>query len=104
METVGAATWSHSVQVAQARRHIGRCRARPAATGRSAELTRVFFLQPRWSARRWAPATSSQRLARFCADGDVRPLISSTLPLSDAREGFAAMAGGELFGKIVFTI
>ena len=45
-----------------------------------------------------------ERLVRFCADGDVRPLISSTLPLSDAREGFAAMAGGELFGKIVFTV
>jgi len=34
----------------------------------------------------------------------VRPLIDRTLPLTQARDGFAAMASGELFGKVVFTI
>ena len=33
----------------------------------------------------------------------VRPVIDQVLPMEKAREGFAAMAGGELFGKVVFT-
>ncbi len=32
------------------------------------------------------------------------PLIDRTLPMSEAREGFAAMQRGELFGKVVFTL
>ena len=33
----------------------------------------------------------------------TRPLIDRELPMEQAREGFAAMAGGDLFGKIAFT-
>jgi NADPH:quinone reductase-like Zn-dependent oxidoreductase len=32
----------------------------------------------------------------------VRPVIDSTRPLTDAAEGFRAMAEGDVFGKIVF--
>jgi NADPH:quinone reductase-like Zn-dependent oxidoreductase len=32
----------------------------------------------------------------------IRPEIDRVLPLSDAREGFAAMDSGDVFGKIVF--
>jgi NADPH:quinone reductase-like Zn-dependent oxidoreductase len=34
----------------------------------------------------------------------VRPVIDRSLPLAQARDGFAAMAEGDLFGKIVFTL
>ena len=33
----------------------------------------------------------------------TRPLIDQTMPMEDARDGFAAMAEGDVFGKIVFT-
>jgi hypothetical protein len=33
----------------------------------------------------------------------ARPLIDRTLRMEQAREGFVAMAKGELFGKVVFT-
>jgi NADPH:quinone reductase-like Zn-dependent oxidoreductase len=33
----------------------------------------------------------------------TRPLIDRTLPMEKAGDGFAAMAGGDVFGKIVFT-
>jgi NADPH:quinone reductase-like Zn-dependent oxidoreductase len=33
----------------------------------------------------------------------TRPLIDRTLPFEQARDGFAAMAEGDVFGKIVFT-
>ena len=40
-------------------------------------------------------------LVRFLPTTDVRPRIDRVLPLSEAREGLAAMAKGELVGKIV---
>jgi NADPH:quinone reductase-like Zn-dependent oxidoreductase len=44
------------------------------------------------------------RLVQFCEQTGVRPLIGMRLPLREAREGFAAMALGEQFGKIVLTV
>ena len=44
-----------------------------------------------------------ERLIRMCVDKGVRPAISATLPLADAREGFEAMLGGDIAGKIVFN-
>jgi D-arabinose 1-dehydrogenase-like Zn-dependent alcohol dehydrogenase len=44
------------------------------------------------------------RLLEFCEQSGARPLIGMRLPLREAREGFAAMALGEQFGKIVFTV
>ena len=43
------------------------------------------------------------RLARLCESSGIRPEIDRVLPLTEAREGFAAMAAGDVFGKIVFT-
>jgi NADPH:quinone reductase-like Zn-dependent oxidoreductase len=43
------------------------------------------------------------RLTRFLDVTGVRPRIDRVLPLGQARDGFAALAGGEMFGKIVFT-
>ena len=33
----------------------------------------------------------------------IKPVIDRTLPMEQAPEGFGAMAGGDVFGKIVFT-
>jgi D-arabinose 1-dehydrogenase-like Zn-dependent alcohol dehydrogenase len=45
-----------------------------------------------------------ERLIRLCVERGVRPVIHDTMALSDARAGFEAMAGGELLGKVVFTV
>ena len=42
-----------------------------------------------------------RRLVDLCATGALRPLIGSTHPLRDAAVAFAAMASGDLRGKIV---
>ena len=44
-----------------------------------------------------------ERLIRLCVDKGVRPVIHSTLPLNEARQGFETMLKGETAGKIVFT-
>ena len=44
-----------------------------------------------------------ERLVRLCVERDVRPVVEATMPLSQAREAFASLAEGEVFGKIVFA-
>jgi NADPH:quinone reductase-like Zn-dependent oxidoreductase len=102
METVGAATWAHSVR---ALRPGGTLVVSGTTSGADppAELTRIFFLQLSVVGSTMGTRDELVRLVQFAVDRGVRPTIAATLPLSAAPEGFAAMAAGDLFGKIVFT-
>ena len=102
METVGQATWAHSVR---SLRPGGTIVVSGATSGDAppAELTRVFFLQLRVVGSTMGTRDELARLIQFCASTGVRPVIDRVLPLERAREGFAAMLDGELFGKVVFT-
>jgi NADPH:quinone reductase-like Zn-dependent oxidoreductase len=102
METVGEATWSHSVK---SLKPGGTLVVSGATSGPapSAELNRVFFLQLSVVGSTMGTRDELERLARLCAGRGVKPQISSTMPLEEARKGFEEMAAGELFGKIVFT-
>ena len=103
METVGEATWSHSVK---SLRPGGRIVISGATSGAmpAAELTRIFFLQLSVVGSTMGSRDQLSRLVRFCEQTGVRPLIDRKLPLSSAPDGFAAMISGELFGKVVFTV
>ncbi len=102
METVGEATWAHSLR---ALRPGGRIVVSGATSGEvpAAELNRVFFLQLSVVGSTMGSRDQLARLARFCEQTGVRPRIDRTLPLRDAADGFAAMISGDLFGKVVFT-
>jgi NADPH:quinone reductase-like Zn-dependent oxidoreductase len=103
METVGAATWAHSVRSLRPGGTIVTCGA-TSGPNPPAELNRVFFLQLRVVGSTMGTRDELDRLVRFCAVAGVRPVIDETLPLRRARDGFARMAQGDLFGKIVFTL
>jgi NADPH:quinone reductase-like Zn-dependent oxidoreductase len=102
METVGQATWSHSVK---ALRPGGTIVVSGATSGDAppAELTRVFFLQLRVVGSTMGTRDELARLIRMCASTGVRPVVDAVLPLEQARDGFARMLGDDLFGKVVFT-
>jgi NADPH:quinone reductase-like Zn-dependent oxidoreductase len=102
METVGEATWAHSLR---ALRPGGTIVVSGATSGPAppADLARVFFLQLSVTGSTMGSRDQLGRLLRFCEQTGVRPRIDRTLPLGQAREGIAAMISGELFGKIVFT-
>ena len=102
METVGQATWAHSVRALRPGGTIVVCGA-TSGDAPAAELTRVFFLQLRVVGSTMGTRDELSRLMRFCVSTGVRPVIDRTLPLEQAREGFAAMIDGELFGKVVLT-
>src|SRR6201986_4414579 len=103
METVGQATWAHSVR---SLKPGGRIVISGATSGDvpPAELTRVFFTQLSVTGSTLGSRDQLGRLARFCEQPGARPVIDRVLPLAQARDGFQAMITGDLFGKIVFTL
>jgi NADPH:quinone reductase-like Zn-dependent oxidoreductase len=103
METVGQATWAHSVK---SLRPGGRIVVSGATSGPMppAELTRVFFLQLQVVGSTMGTRDQLVRLAQFLATTGARPLIDRRIPLTEARAGFAAMDEGDLFGKVVFEL
>jgi NADPH:quinone reductase-like Zn-dependent oxidoreductase len=102
METVGKATWSHSVKSLRPGGTIVVCGA-TSGDAPPAELTRVFFLQLRVVGSTMGTRDELARLLLLCAVTGVRPVIDRAMPLEQARDGFAQMLAGEVFGKIVFT-
>ena len=103
METVGEATWQHSLRALKPGGTIVVCGATSGPLP-PADLNRVFFLQLSVVGSTMGSRDQLARLLTFLEQTGVRPVIDRTLPLEQARDGFAAMLGGELFGKIVFTV
>src|SRR4051794_32638472 len=103
METVGAATWSHSLKSLRPGGTVVISGATSGPNPSATELNRIFFLQLRVVGSTMGTRDELERLVRFCRLTGVRPVVDSVLPLEEAREGFARMAAGDLVGKIVFT-
>ena len=103
METVGKATWSHSIK---SLRPGGTVVISGATSGNNpdhAELTRIFFLQLRVIGSTMGTRSELAALTELLDVTGVRPVIDHVLPMDAADKGFAAMAEGDVFGKIVFT-
>ena len=103
METVGEATWAHSIR---SLKPGGTLVVSGATTGQAppAELGRVFFLQLSVVGSTMGTREELERLMRLCVEKQIRPVIDRTLPLADARGGFEAMLDGSFVGKLVFTL
>ena len=104
METVGAATWSHSVNSLNPGGTIVISGATSGDAPAKAELTKIFFKQLRVVGSTMGTRLELERLARFVVQRGIEPVVDSVLPLADARTGFERMANGEVFGKVVFTV
>jgi NADPH:quinone reductase-like Zn-dependent oxidoreductase len=100
LESVGAATWEHSLKA-----------VRPGGTivvvGKTSgsfpplDLERVYLAKLRILGTTMGTRDELEQLVRLVAERDIRPPIHATLPLAEARDGFRAMVEGELFGKVV---
>lgn len=103
METVGEATWAHSVRSVRPGGTIVVSGA-TSGPGPPAELNRIFFLQLRVIGSTMGSRDELERLLRLCDTTGLRPPIDSVVPLANAPQGFAKMLEGDLFGKIVLRI
>jgi len=103
METVGRATWSHSIKSLRPGGTLVVSGTTSGPNLDNAELTRIFFLQLRVIGSTMGTSTELAALTELLDVSGVRPVIDTVLPMEKARDGFEAMASGELFGKVVFT-
>ncbi len=103
METVGEATWSHSIK---SLKPGGVLVTSGATTGYNpgAELNRVFFTQLSVIGSTMGTKAELESLIGMCRVTGIRPQIDVELPLTEAREGFARMLEGRMNGKIVFIL
>ncbi|MFF0343999.1 zinc-binding dehydrogenase [Kribbella sp. NPDC004875] len=104
METVGQATWSHSLKSLKQGGTLVISGATSGQAPKSAELNRIFFLQLRVQGSTMGTRNELAELVQFMANAGISPHIDSVLPLADARTGFEKMNAGDVFGKIVFTV
>lgn len=102
METVGAATWEHTLR---SLKPGGRVVIAGATSGSQppADLSRIFFLQLSVVGSTMGTRDELERLVAMCEATGLRPLVDHVLPLARADEALRHIATGDLFGKIVLT-
>jgi NADPH:quinone reductase-like Zn-dependent oxidoreductase len=103
METVGRATWSHSIRSLRPGGAVVISGTTSGPKLDDAELTRIFFLQLRVIGSTMGTRTELAALVNLLDATGTKPLVDRVLPMEKAPEGFAAMAEGDVFGKVVFT-
>ena len=100
IETVGEATWAHSLRSLRPGGTIV-CAGATSGFNPPAELNRVFFQQLRVIGSTMGTIGELQALLQLLERTGIRPVIDRVLTLDDAADGFRAMAEGSLQGKIV---
>ncbi len=103
METVGRATWSHSIRSLRPGGKIVISGTTSGPNLDDAELTRIFFLQLQVIGSTMGTRSELASLVSLLDATGTRPLVDRTLPMEQAREALTAMATGDVFGKIVLT-
>ncbi|CAM5687821.1 NADPH:quinone oxidoreductase family protein [Mycolicibacterium aubagnense] len=100
IDTVGEATWSHSLK---ALRPGGTLVIAGATTGTNppADLARIFYSQLRVIGSTGATRSEFEALLRMLEATGVRPVIDRTLPLREIHKGFQLMLDGTVMGKVV---
>ena len=102
LETVGEATWEHSIKSLD---QGGKLIVAGATSGPNpgAMLSFVFFRQLEILGSTMGTLDDFKQLVRFLELSGVRPAIANTLPLADARDAFQAMVDGDVLGKLVLV-
>src|SRR2546429_8237134 len=100
IETVGAATFEHSLKCAN---QGGRIVVSGATAGHLAtvDLRRVFFLQLEILGSTVGTRDELAALLALCVNRNIRPVIDSTYGFSDVRSAFERLESGEGFGNLV---
>ncbi len=102
LETVGKATWSHSMK---SLRPGGTLVVSGATTGAdpSADLNRLFFLQLKVIGSTMGTRDELAGLLSLLAATGVRPQVDEVIPLAQAHRGFERLAAGDVVGKLVLV-
>lgn len=104
LESVGAATWSHSVGSLRPGGTVVICGATTGDAPPRAELTKIFFRQLRVVGSTMGTHDELASLCRFVSSTTLRPQVDSTYPLARTREALERMEGGDIVGQIGVTV
>lgn len=102
VETVGEATWSHSLKSLRPGGTVVVCGATSGANP-PADLNRVFFLQLRVIGSTMGTRAEFEGLLGLLERSGVRPRIDQVVGLDAVADGVGALVGGDVTGKIVVT-
>ncbi|MFZ1363256.1 MAG: zinc-binding dehydrogenase [Candidatus Nanopelagicales bacterium] len=102
METVGEATWDHSLR---SLRPGGTIVISGATSGSNppADLSRVFFLQLSVVGSTMGTLGELHELVGLCNATGVRPIIDREFDKTDARAAFEELERGTQFGKLILN-
>ncbi|MBW8749907.1 MAG: zinc-binding dehydrogenase [Propionibacteriales bacterium] len=103
METVGRATWTHSIRSLRPGGVVVISGATSGPKLDDAMISHIFFLQLRVIGSTMGTTAELASLVSLLDATGTRPLIDRELPMEQVGDGLAAMAEGDLFGKIVLT-
>src|SRR5215470_805266 len=101
-ETIGEATWSHSMKSLK-RGGVIVCSGATSGPNPGADLQRLFYLQLRVVGSTMGTREELASLISFMDVAGLRPQIGMELPTAEAAKGFRLMLAGETAGKIVFV-
>jgi NADPH:quinone reductase-like Zn-dependent oxidoreductase len=101
-ETVGEATWSHSLRALKPGGVIV-CSGSTSGPNPPADLQRVFFRQLRVIGSTMGSLDELRDMLAFVDTVGIVPEVGLELPMEQARDGFQAMLDGKTAGKIVFS-
>jgi NADPH:quinone reductase-like Zn-dependent oxidoreductase len=99
IESVGAATWSHSVKSVRPGGTIAICGA-TSGDQPGAELTRIFFQDIRVQGTTLGSREDFARLLRFVEHRDLHPILDTTYSFDEAPRAFRRMIEGRVFGNL----
>jgi NADPH:quinone reductase-like Zn-dependent oxidoreductase len=101
-ESVGQATWAHSLRALRPGGAVICCGA-TSGPNPPADLQRVFFLQLRVEGSTMGTRQELVDLLEFVVSSGLEPAIGLEVPMERAHDAFAAMESGATAGKIVLT-
>ncbi len=103
VDSVGAATWRHSLAAAAKKGRIVTCGA-TSGPNPEEEMRTIFWKQ--LTILGSTMGTDSEFAAMLAAvdAGRLEPVVDTVLPLADARKAYERMASGAGFGKIVLKM
>lgn len=103
VDSVGAATWRHSLTAAAKRGRIVTCGA-TSGPNPEEEIRLIFWKQLSILGSTMGTDQEFGAMLRDVAAGRLDPVVDEVFPLADAKKGYDRLQSGEGFGKIVFRI
>ncbi|GAA4180409.1 zinc-binding dehydrogenase [Gryllotalpicola koreensis] len=103
VDTVGEATWAHSLRSLQPGGVVVTCGA-TSGNMPPAELNRIFYQQLSVIGSTGSTRSEFEALLRFLEASGVRPHVDSVLPFDEIPAGFQRLIDGEVRGKLVVRI